>query len=317
MSEATIEELVGDSGGGIGTGKRRHPEHIGIFEPNRSVRLPHGKRQRRPSPSVGAVTTSPLPGARIDLDGTLNLRDLGGWKTADGSTIRYGYLFRSDRLSDLTSADHDILSGLGSDRTGIRTVIDLRYEAEVDEHPSSLWSTVENHIEIPMAGELANQKSFLDRVYEGEITSMSDEEVGDGYVEMLERHSAGFVDVVQAATSKTPSLFHCTAGKDRTGLSAMLILSTLGVGDDDIVIDFGLSNEYRANVRMAQLAPVFAERGLDVEAFRPALSAPLPAMRHAQAWIAREFGSAERYLLDHGLSAEAVAEMRAGLVEAR
>ncbi len=224
-------------------------------------------------------------------------------------------MYRSDRLSDLTPADHSLLSGLGSQNEGIQTVIDLRYEREVAEHPSSLWPTVTNHLEIPMAGDLANQKSFMDRAFEGEFDGISDADVGESYVEMLQRHGADFARVVGETTTGGPALFHCTAGKDRTGLTAMLILSTLGVGDDDIVSDFGLSNEYRAEVRMAQLAPVFAEKGLDVEAFRPALSAPLPAMRHAQAFIAREFGSAERFLLDNGTTAEAIDTMRVELLE--
>lgn len=251
------------------------------------------------------------PGARIELDGTLNLRDLGGWTTADGKTVRHGSMFRSDRLSDLTASDHSVLDDLG-----IKTVIDLRYEREVEEHPSALWGAVTNHLEVPMGGgQLADQKSFIERALDGEYDGITDADVGESYLNLLSDHAADFARVVTATVNEGPSLFHCTAGKDRTGLTAMLILSTLGVSDADVLTDFGLSNAYRAETRISQLRDFFTERGLDVEDFRPALSAPLPAMEQAQAWVASEHGGAEGYLRASGMSADAIDSMRANLLD--
>lgn len=250
-------------------------------------------------------------GARIELDGTLNLRDLGGWTTAEGRTVKHGQAFRCDRLSDLSSDDHATLDGLG-----IKTVIDLRYEREVAEHPSALWNAVTNHLEIPMGGgQLADQKSFIERAIDGEFEGITDADVGESYLSLLTDHAGDFARVVTATATEGPSLFHCTAGKDRTGLTAMLILSTLGVSDDDVLTDFGLSNTYRAETRIAQLRDFFTERGLDVEDFRPALSAPIPAMEQAQAWIAAEHGGAEGYLRASGMTDDAIATMRANLLD--
>ncbi len=226
------------------------------------------------------------PGALIELDGTMNLRDLGGWATASGVTA-HGCLYRSDRLSGLSDADHRHL-----EQREIVTVIDLRYEAEVNEHPSRLWSTVTNHHEIPMGSDLADQRSFIERVLAGDLDGISDDDVAESYVAMLETHPHQFGGAVEALLAPGAALYHCTAGKDRTGLLSMLVLSTVGVSDDDILADFVLSNEYRASRRIEQLRPTFEAQGLDVDRYRPALSAPAPAMVKALEWITSTSGGA-------------------------
>ncbi len=227
------------------------------------------------------------------MDGSLNLRDLGGWPTASGGTITPGQLFRSDRLSELTDAD------LGRhDELGIRTVIDLRYEREVADDPSRLWSVVDNHVEIPMGGGAADQKSFLERAFSGEMEGIDGEWVGDAYIGMLTDHATDFGRAVETAVDNAPSLFHCTAGKDRTGLFAMLVLSACDVDRSHILKDFDLSNEYRAEKRIAALAPTFAEKGLDVENFRAALGAPRDAMEMAFTFLDAEHGGPVNYLRD-------------------
>ncbi|MEZ5380095.1 MAG: tyrosine-protein phosphatase [Acidimicrobiales bacterium] len=237
------------------------------------------------------MTTLPAPGQRIDLEGALNLRDLGGWPTLDGSAIRRGVAFRCDRLSQLTDSDHEIFAELG-----IVTVIDFRYPVEVAEDPSRLWSGVANHIEIPMAGKLAQEKSFLERAFDGEMEGINDDWVFQTYVDMLEAHADGFATAIRHVANDGPSLFHCTAGKDRTGIMAMLLLSIANVDRERILDDFELSNPYRAEPRMAALAPIFAERGLDVEDFRPALGAPRPAMAKTLTWLDETHGGPLGYL---------------------
>ncbi len=244
----------------------------------------------QPGPADGA--TAPPPGSLIALEGTLNLRDLGGWPTASGDQVVVrARLYRSDRLSDLSPADHRVL-----ERLGIATVVDLRYEREAAEHPSQLWPGVADHLSIPMGGDLADQRSFIERALDGDFDDITDDDVGESYVTFLIDHAAEFGAAIEAVTGEAPALFHCTAGKDRTGLLAMLVLRTLGVDDADVLRDFTLSNEYRAERRMSDLRPVFAARGLDVERFRPALSAPGPALLRAMQWIDDTHGSTVDYL---------------------
>jgi protein-tyrosine phosphatase len=238
------------------------------------------------------MDTAALPGDRLPLEGARNFRDLGGYQTVSGRSVRRRHLYRSDRLSGLTDADLEQVAALG-----IHTVIDLRYEAEVRDHPNRLWPTVRRHEHVPMAGELSKERSFLDRVLDGEVTAITDDDVAQSYLDMLQAHPAEFARIVRLVLDGHPTLFHCTAGKDRTGLTAMLLLGVLGVDEELILDDFARSNEHRAERRIAELRDDFAARGLDVEAFRPALSAPRPAMVHAMAWLEREAGGPEGYLL--------------------
>ena len=244
-------------------------------------------------PSVSGEGSRPrAAGSLIELDGTLNLRDLGGWHTPNGITA-FGRVYRSDRLSDLSPADHERL-----EERGIVTVIDLRYEAEVSAHPSRLWSTVANHHEIPMGGDLADQRSFLERVLAGDLDEVTDDDVAESYVDMLSVHPGELGRAVEAILDARPALYHCTAGKDRTGLLSMLLLSTVGVSDTDILADFELSNEYRASRRRDQLRPTFEAEGIDIDRYWPALSAPGPALVAAMAWLRDQFESPARYLAE-------------------
>lgn len=249
------------------------------------------------------------PGTRIDLDGALNLRDLGGWE-ADGGRLAFGRLFRSDRLSELSDADHQKLSELG-----VRTVIDLRHDHEVEDAPSKLWSSVEHHQNIPMTGDSVQPRTFLEMAFSGELDRISDTTVGEMYISMLTRHAADFGRAINLAVAQSPSLFHCTAGKDRTGLFAMLVLGTMGVSDTDILTDFTLSNTYRAETRIKELTPLFAEKGLDVEDFRPALSAPQIALEMAIEWLTNIHGGPQPYLTSAaGMTDNDVAALRTLLI---
>ena len=252
------------------------------------------------------------PGSLIALDGTLNFRDLGGWSTATGEhVVSRATLYRSDRLSDLTPADHAVL-----ERLGVVTVIDLRYEAEAAQHPSNLWSGVQDHVAIPMGGDLADQRTFIERALDGDYDGITDDDVAVSYVELLTEHASDFGAAVDTLTEGGTALFHCTAGKDRTGLLAMLLLRTVGVADRDVLRDFTLSNEYRAERRMAQLRGVFADRGLNIEDFRPALSAPGPALERAMRWIDETHGSTATFLAEACGVAEPVDRLRRRLLVA-
>lgn len=232
-------------------------------------------------------------GSRIVLDGTLNLRDLGGWVTSSGIPTVYGRLYRSDRLSNLSDRDHRILES-----RRIATVVDLRRDHEVAEHPSKLWSTVRAVHQIPMGGHLSRQVSLAELILAGELGPITEADVAASYVELLNTQASSLARAIEALLSGDPALFHCTAGKDRTGVLSMLILWTVGVNRNDVLLDFELSNEYRTERRIAELRPGFAAAGVDIDAYRAALSAPRSALDHAMTWLTREYGGAEGYLTE-------------------
>ncbi len=249
------------------------------------------------------------PGSRLELDGALNVRDLGGWITPAGP-VAYGRLYRSDRLNDLSDADLDTLSARRID-----TVIDFRSEVESEAHPTRLWPTVTRHLELPIGSVVANQRTFLERAMAGELEELTEADMAETYVEILTHHGQQFGRAVEAVLNGGPALYHCTAGKDRTGLLTMLVFAAIGVSTDDILTDFELSNHYRAETRILALKPMFDERGLDMERFRAGFSAPRPAMERAIGWVSDNHGDAARYLREAAGVDEPVDRLTAHLLD--
>jgi protein-tyrosine phosphatase len=251
------------------------------------------------------------PGARIDVEGTLNLRDLGGYPTADGGRVRGGLVFRSDHLNLVTDAGLRALTELG-----LATVIDLRFEREVVAQPSRLpdgTRVVRTH---PDGMEAADQAGILEQILAGEITEFTTEEFALRYREMVSDGVGMIVTVLThlAAPGHLPALFHCTAGKDRTGLSAALLLRLLGVDDDWVRRDYWLTNPYRTQARLAEMTPVLAEAGIDVEAVKALFVADVAFLQSALDHIDAH-GGTEAYLIAHGLDPVVPGALRELLVE--
>jgi protein-tyrosine phosphatase len=173
------------------------------------------------------------PDRSITLDGCCNFRDLGGYPTADGRKVRWRHLFRADGLSRLTAADLDQLDGLG-----LRTVIDLRTTAEVAARGRVEWPTEGlSYHHLPMLDVLPSVDD-LPRWSEPAY-------VAEQYLVML---SGGQPSVREALAvlsdpSSYPAVYHCTAGKDRTGILSAVVLGLLGVDEHHIVEDYALSRE--------------------------------------------------------------------------
>lgn len=242
----------------------------------------------------------------------MNLRDLGGYPTPNGSTRR-GVAFRSDNLASLTDADVEALTEIG-----IRSVIDLRRDGEIARDPSRLPPTVEHRLHLPMGGHASHQIDWVQLMLDGEITEFPISEAVNGYREMLTAYAGEFARIVEhiAVADHAPTLFHCTAGKDRTGVTAMLLLGLVGVDRAHIESDYLLTNELRSQHRMAELTSTFEERGVDIENFRAMFTAPPEAIAAALDLV-DEIGGYERYLIElGGLDPASMDALRERLVEA-
>jgi protein-tyrosine phosphatase len=246
---------------------------------------------------------------RIELEGALNFRDLGGYPTHDGQVVAWGRLFRSDGLHQLTAADLDVIHGLG-----IKVVCDLRNTNEVSVDVSRFPADERvRRLHLPIGGDAANAPSIIDLIRAGEIAAFGVDAVIDVYGMMIEHGAASFGTVVRQAADadQLPLLFHCTAGKDRTGVTAMLLLSVLGVADDDILDDYALTTDYRSGARVEQLRPELEAAGVDVEAVLPFLVAPREVMAGAMAFVRDRWGSIEAYLTGPaGVPVDAVPRLR-------
>jgi protein-tyrosine phosphatase len=233
-------------------------------------------------------------GARLPVEGTLNLRDVGGYATTDGRRVRLGRLFRSDHLNTVTDAGFDVLATLG-----LRTVLDLRLPSERERQPSRLPTGIEVRHVNPLGAAGAAQSEVLEDIKAKRLTRFTEDDVADLYRTMLAEAPEMFSAVVHVAgtPAELPALFHCTAGKDRTGLAAAILLRVLGVSDAVIIEDFELTNTYRSGLRIAQMGPELGALGIDIAHFIPIFTAPRAAMQAALDWL-DEHGGVAAYLVD-------------------
>ncbi|KOV60446.1 tyrosine-protein phosphatase [Streptomyces sp. MMG1121] len=273
-----------------------------------------------PARPTGAVTTATV--RHIALQGAVNVRDLGGYRTVDGHAIRYGQVFRADALNNLTAADVTSLSGLG-----LRTVVDLRTPQEVrgdgaDRLPDGLAAVSRPVDVLGLYETTAAVIGSKDPVKQQEA-------LGDGRAEQLMRDiyrtfvtdaaSRGqFAATIRdiAASGQAPLLYHCTSGKDRTGWLSYLVLRAVGVPSATAEQDYLLSNTFRAD------ADRKAREGLKQAGYmqNPDLLVPLQEARTdyldtALDQVGQDYGGFYGYLTKGlGLDIRTLAELRARLV---
>jgi protein-tyrosine phosphatase len=239
----------------------------------------------------------------VRLDGCCNFRDLGGYGTVDGFTIRTGQLFRADGPRGVTCADTVTLNGLG-----LATIIDLRTGTEADEHgryASFVSGAVEYH--LPMTDSLPDSD---------ELAGWSDPKVvAAHYRELLIDGHEAICEVLAILTDPAayPLLVHCSAGKDRTGVLSAIILGMLGVPDDSIIADYALSGP--AMVRLVDsLLKSYPDAQEQITQVAPAMTAAEPAtMQWFLAMVRAEHESFAGYIESVGMES-AVPHARACLL---
>jgi len=231
----------------------------------------------------------------LDWEGCSNVRDLGGVPLPDGAETRSGSLFRADSIRKLTPA------GLQSFAAhGITRVVDLRWQEELDEDPDCDLGVEVVHISLLGAlvrdydDGAARYRPTLDAV--GYRAAM--------YSRWLDEHRERIVEALAAiADADGPVVFHCTGGKDRTGVVAALLLRLAGVTIDQAADDYALTD---ANLL----------RGDEDPEARFQQTAPAEAMERVLQHVESRFGGIEAYLRDGGLSGERIARLRNRLAAA-
>ena len=172
----------------------------------------------------------------IRADELYNLRDLGGLPSGERRAVKKGLVYRSDELSALTRRDLARLAELN-----VKTVVDFRDEGEADSSPDYLPETVERQVNLSIsAGRLMGM--FSDGVLTRRKSVGIMVSVYRALVQEFQPVYAEFFALL-ADSANTPLLFHCAAGKDRTGIAAALFLSALEVPRNLIVEDYLLSQE--------------------------------------------------------------------------
>lgn len=289
-------------------------------------RLVDGRAEIREMPFPGRPYLEvALPGGRrlslaerqLPLEGSDNFRDLGGYPTRDGRRTRWGTLYRSGQLSELTDADLDYLSDLG-----IALVCDFRSpqerEAEPDRLPTDPAPAV-RELEIYTPG--VDPSGLRDRIMSDDLEGL---DLGGFLVEanrafvteFAPRYRTMFEAVL--AGGNLPMVVHCTAGKDRAGVAAALLLLSVGVSEQTVLQDFLLTNHYTAQRVEETLLGIriLSLFRTDPEEVRPLLLVEPRYLEAAFESMRAQDGSIEDYLgTTLGLSSEDRARLRELLLE--
>jgi protein-tyrosine phosphatase len=226
------------------------------------------------------INLSQLEKRVIHIDGTINFRDLGGYLSHDGRTIKWRQMFRSAQLNQLSEQGVKSLAALN-----MKTVIDLRFDEETSRYP-----TIRNAVpdatffswrdEITSARESAkpdSKSSKMRRSWRDSLDSNDPaivrEAMRSNYPNKLYSHRGIYRRMLlRLIDGHGPLLFHCAAGKDRTGVAAALILSLLGVDDQQIIEDYLLTQSLIEG-RMENLLAAGANVEDDFDDFQSKLAA--------------------------------------------
>jgi len=252
---------------------------------------------------MSAARQDAAPDARVlRLAGADNVRDLGGLPTTAGQETRRGRIFRGELLPSLLEDDVEVLIG----RVGLRTVVDLRTKGEVRHEPGRWLEHEVAWVNCPFRlGEF------------GPVPGPGADYVA-GYMGFLSGGPRQILLAVRALMDPEaqPALFHCAAGKDRTGVLCGLLLDTLGVERRAIAADYAMT--------AAALPQVFG-RLVGIEPYRDTLAGAVPSDHepHAATMLAfldeidRVHGGTEAWLVEQGLEPEVIERFRATMIAPR
>ncbi|SRR5690554_2002006 len=236
----------------------------------------------------------------VPLSGTMNTRDLGGLPLEGGGVTRSGAFYRSDVPLGFKDEDYAEL-----ERRGVSTVIDLRQPGELERDPSCLHGRegIDWH-HVVVWGHIPQDDGPAD---EYDIVAF--------YRAALDHAGKGFAQAVKLlARSEGAALFHCTAGKDRTGLLALLLLEVAGVDTEDIVEDFALTHDRIGPLRERLLTEA-EKNGVSREQFSRLLGATPDMIEPAIEYLHERYGGAEKYLKLHGVTDEDIELVRRKLTD--
>jgi protein-tyrosine phosphatase len=171
----------------------------------------------------------------LPLQGGRNFRDLGGYRTDDGRQVRWGRIYRSGVMSELTAADMGYLSSLG-----IGVICDLRSKQERSSQPNPFVPT-----QAPLVVATDYDMLPLTALQDSTTSTEAISAVADAYVQFTQTLAPQYTDLfARLVRRETPLAFNCSAGKDRTGMGAALLLSVLGVPRQTVIADYTLTQVY-------------------------------------------------------------------------
>ena len=275
-------------------------------------------------PSQPVVVPASLPVTERDahrllnFEGVHNFRDLGGYRAADGRRVRWGTLYRSGSFAEASGTDRQVIAQLG-----LHSLVDFRSTAEKREEPNRLPDPARfAMVEIPTleGGDTSLAEEVMARIEESNFEGFDP----DAFMIAANRQIAStytpqyrkFMQVVLDAGG-APVAWHCSAGKDRTGFAAALLLRALGVPMDTVLEDYLRSREPAVTARSHELWLLRLFQGQQAaDKLRLLLGVEPAWLEAAFAQIDADWGSFDNYLADGlGLSPDDLQQLRDTLLE--
>ncbi len=184
----------------------------------------------------------------LPLQGGINFRDLGGYRTPDGRSVRWGTLYRSGVMSSLTDADYDYLKHLG-----IKTICDLRSDKERSVDPTQVNRIAPGVKYLSWDYDMAFDVGAFAKAFSagGDPQETALRLMAGFYRTMPAEFAPRYREAFDALKAGDGLLFNCSAGKDRTGLLAALVLTSLGVAPDAVVSDYAMSQRVPSLKKLA------------------------------------------------------------------
>lgn len=266
----------------------------------------------------------------LSIDGVINFRDLGGYQTANGEQVQWGKAYRSAQLDRLTEQGVEQMTGLG-----IKTVIDLRFEEETMRYPTVRSAFPEARIitwqDESQDQELVQQSADMRFSWRDSLASNDPAKVREAmrvnYPKKLYSHRAIYRKMLlRLIDDAAPLVFHCAAGKDRTGVAAALILSLLGVPNDTIIEDYLLTQQEIGKLTQTWLAGGATDNenyqdfqsklaSHDPAVVAPIFTADISYITTLLDYVDEQYGSFEQYTLSKlELNAEQIGALRTQLL---
>ena len=275
-------------------------------------------------PSEPVVVPAELPAEQrtahrlLNFEGVSNFRDLGGYRTEDGKTVKWGKLYRAANFAETSRADQQVL-----ERIQLHALIDFRSTAEKQEEPNQLPENPGYQIvEIPTmdGGDTSVSETIMARFESGDFSDFDPDtfmvEANRQFATTFTPQFREFIGVVQQAGGE-PVVWHCSAGKDRTGFAAAILLRILGVPADVVMQDYMLSHDYALAARQKELTLVRVLKGQEAaEKLQVLLGVEEPWLQAAFDTIDQQYGSFDNYVAQAlGLNEADIATLQTMLLE--
>ncbi len=241
----------------------------------------------------------------VKLQGAVNFRDIGGYKTKNDKKVKLGLLYRSAALNTLTDEDLSKVASLH-----IKYDFDFRGPYEVKTAPDKIpVGTL--RISLPAGSENVGDSNYMKNMSK----YMKSDSFLISFYNVLTPFKDRYMPLFDSLISNknaNPILFHCTAGKDRTGIAAALILYALGVDEEIIFNDYEATNYYRRNENAKAIAQMTKYYGLDEKTASSMMSAKKEYIQSTFTTIKAQYGTIDNYLEKvMGLNDKKIKQLRA------